>query len=76
MKYRKRFVKAFGLTDERQVDFPSKISNTRVSRIQNYLRMGGCRYCFPHGVETTNSTVSKNTKNWKKHRRHQYRIKK
>ncbi|ASV32099.1 MULTISPECIES: phosphate ABC transporter substrate-binding protein [Flavobacteriaceae] len=73
MKYTKRFERAFGLTPEGHIDFPKKISNVRLSRIDNYLKMGGCCYCFPHGIETTNSKYSKRTRNWKKHRRNQYK---
>lgn len=73
MKFKKKFKKAFGCTEEGFIDFPKKISNIRVSRISNYLRMGGCYYCFPHGIETTNSKDSKLTKNWKKYRTTQYK---
>ncbi len=74
MKHAKRFIKAFGLTQEGHIDFPKKISNIRISRIDNYRKMGGCWFCFPHGIETTNSKFSKRTRNWKKYRRNQYKL--
>ena len=74
MRHRKQFVKAFGLNEFGKVDFPEKISNTRISRIQNSDKMGGCSYCFPHGIDTTNSKYSKRTRNWKKYRRKQYKV--
>ena len=29
----------------------------------------GCSYCFPHGRETDNATMRKNTRSWKRNRR-------
>jgi len=74
MKHFKKFKKAFGVDDYGMIAFPKKISNTKISRIQNTDKMGGCSFCFPHGIECTNSKWSKLTRNWKKHRAFQYKI--
>ncbi|MFK7969228.1 MAG: phosphate ABC transporter substrate-binding protein [Bacteroidia bacterium] len=75
MKKDKRvFIKAFGENEHGMADFPVKISNIQVSRMEFGNRMG-CSYCFPHGYETVNATVSKNTRNWKNHRKNQYKPK-
>ena len=74
MRHKKKYIKAFGLNEFGYIDFPKKISNIQISRIQNTDKMGGCSYCFPHGIETTNSKYSKRTRNWKKYRRKQYKI--
>jgi hypothetical protein len=73
VKCQRKFKKAFGLNEEGLVDFPKKASNTKISRIKNSDKMGGCTYCFPHGIETTNSKYSKFTRNWKKYRVKQYK---
>lgn len=72
MKDKKVFVKAFGLNEFGEVDFPRKISNIKISRLEFGTFMG-CSWCFPHGYETINSTISKNRKSWKFHRKKQYR---
>ncbi|MCW3805734.1 hypothetical protein [Plebeiibacterium marinum] len=65
-----RLKKAFGCYYPGVVDIPKKFNNVRISRIQNYIEMGGCQYCFPHGRETPNSTISKQrNKNWKRYRK-------
>ena len=65
-----RLKKAFGCYNPGLVDIPRKFNNVRISRIQNYIEMGGCQYCFPHGRETSNSTISKQrNKNWKRYRK-------
>ena len=73
MKHYKRFKKAFGTNEYGMIDFPAKISNVKISRIQNTDKMGGCPFCFPHGVECTNSKWKKDTKNWKAYRSRQYK---
>ena len=72
MQEKKVFIKAFGLNEFEKVDMPKKISNIRISRIENGIIMG-CSWCFPHGYETSNSTFSKNRKSWKFKRQQQYR---
>lgn len=73
MKQFKKFKKAFELNELGDIDFPTKISNVKISRIKNYEKMGGCPYCFPHGIETVNSKQSKYSKNWKSYRIHQWK---
>lgn len=73
MKNHQKLIKAFGLNEFGCIDFPKKISNVKISRIVHTERMGGCSFCFPHGYETTNSTLSKNTRSWKKNRKHQWK---
>ena len=75
MKHFKKLKKAFGINEIGMIDFPKKISNVKISRIHNTDKTGGCSYCFPHGFETNNSTISKywNNKNWKSYRKYQYK---
>ncbi len=67
------FVKAFGLVEENEIDFPKKIGNSKVARIEHYLERGGCSYCFPHGIETTNSKYRNQQRSWKKYRKTKYK---
>lgn len=55
MKKIKALNKALGKNEIGGVNFPSKISNIKISRIVNNDAMGGCSFCFPHGFETINS---------------------
>ena len=64
--------KRFGVTEEGLVDLPAKISNVNVSRIFAESH-GECGFCFPHGLETSNATVKKNTRSWKFRRKNQFR---
>ncbi len=65
-----RLKKAFGCYYPGVVDIPQKFNNVRISRIQNFIEVGGCCYCFPHGRETINSTMSKRrNRNWKRFRK-------
>ncbi|MCK8520444.1 phosphate ABC transporter substrate-binding protein [Aquimarina sp. D1M17] len=73
MKNYKRLQKAFGANQYGFIDFPEKVSNIKISRIINYKKMGGCSYCFPHGYETSNATIYKNTRSWKKNRKKQWK---
>ena len=74
MKQFKKFKTAFGTNELGLIDFPYKISSVKISRIQNTDKMGGCPYCFPHGIDCTNSRWSKNTRSWKTHRQFQYNL--
>lgn len=65
----KRLLKAFGKDDFGIAALPRKIGNVRISRIHNFDKVGGCTYCFPHGFECTNSTLSKRIRNWKQYRK-------
>ncbi|WP_198931804.1 hypothetical protein [Labilibacter marinus] len=65
-----RLKKAFGYYYPGLVDIPKKFSNVRISRIQNYIEVGGCNFCFPHGIDTPNSTHEKRrNRNWKRYRK-------
>jgi hypothetical protein len=68
MKNCKKFEKAFGLNEFGILDFPTKISNVQLSRILNG-NCSGCSWCFPHGYETINSTITNRQRNWKKFRK-------
>ncbi len=70
MKEKKLFVDAFGLNEFGLIDFPVKISNVRVSRILHGDERG-CGYCFPHGWETSNSTIANGQRSWKRFRKNQ-----
>lgn len=67
-------MRGFGTSEEGFVDLPSKISNIKISRVENGVA-AGCSVCFPHGPETVNASVKKNTRSWKKHRNAQHRSK-
>ncbi|NJB82070.1 phosphate ABC transporter substrate-binding protein [Wenyingzhuangia aestuarii] len=73
MKQYKKFRKAFGVNEFGLIDFPRKFSNVKISRISNFEKMGGCPFCFPHGIETCNSTTHKNKRNWKNSRFKQWK---
>lgn len=75
MKHFKKLKKAFGLNEIRIIDFPKKISNVKISRIYNTDKTGGCSFCFPHGIDTNNSKISKyrNNVNWKSYRKTQWK---
>ena len=72
MNRKKCFIKAFGLTDEGFIDFPVKRSNVQIERIEWGAYMG-CTWCFPHGLETSNSIMNKIQRSWKKHRKTQWK---
>ncbi|MEH0153120.1 hypothetical protein V6R21_03180 [Limibacter armeniacum] len=74
MKDKKVFLNAFGENEFGFADFPSKISNVKVSRLELGELMG-CSFCFPHGFETINATLNKNKQSWKFYRKKQYRHK-
>jgi hypothetical protein len=73
-KGRNRVIKVLGKTAEGLPDTPRKLSNVRLSRIV-HGEARGCSRCYPHGVETDNSTVRKNRRSWKNHRKTRYRLK-
>jgi hypothetical protein len=68
MKKIKKLEKAFGFNEFEVIDCPQKFSNVQFSRLL-YGNLMGCSWCFPHGWETTNSTISKRQRNWKKFRK-------
>jgi len=73
MRRKKQYRKAFGIDEYGFPTIPSKYSNIKISRIKNFKKMGGCDHCFPHGIECTNSAVSKVQKSWKQYRKKQYK---
>jgi hypothetical protein len=74
MKKYKQFKKAFGVDDYGFPMIPKKYSNVKISRIKNTDKVGGCPYCFPHGIDCTNSTyLNQFNKNWKRYRKTQYK---
>ncbi len=64
----KKLKKAFGLDEFGIINFPNKISNVVIARLL-YGEGRGCSWCFPHGFETNNSTISNRQRNWKKFRK-------
>ena len=74
MKEKKAFVKAFGLNEQGLVDFPTKMSNVRISRIElgEFL---GCSHCFPRNP-CTGSGRGQFIRNWKSYRKKQHKISK
>jgi len=74
-KGRGKVKKVIGKTAEGLPDTPQKMSNVKLSRIVHGEERG-CSRCFPHGIETDNSTVNKNRRSWKNHRKTKYRPKK
>lgn len=66
--------KAFGIDDLGIIDIPIKFSNVKISRMHNVEKVGGCTYCFPHGIECTNATEDKrHNRNWKRYRKTQWK---
>lgn len=74
MNDKKVFIKAFGFNEFGEIDFSRKISNIKLSRLEWGNEMG-CSFCFPHGYETINATIDKNTRSWKRNRKKQYKLK-
>jgi hypothetical protein len=71
MRRKKQLGKAFGLIEDgKLIDYPRKISNVKISRMVNFT---GCSYCFPHGLETYNSTIANRQRNWKRFRKWQWK---
>lgn len=72
MRRESRLTKAFGRNDAGLADVPRKLSGTAVSRIV-LGDEAGCAHCFPHGIETTNSHYRNRQRNWKTHRKKQWK---
>jgi len=49
------------------------MGSAAAARIDHVHERGGCSLCFPHGIETTNSTAGKNERNWKRSRKTAHR---
>ena len=73
-KSRQVLAAAFGRDEAGLPDLPANFSGIRLSRLIFYRTRGGCSYCFPHGFETSNSTIGKNRKSWKLHRQDQFHL--
>ncbi len=71
-KARKRLIRAFGKNEAGLPDVPARFSNVQYSRVL-YGDYMGCGHCFPHGFETVNCRLDKIQRNWKKHRRTQWK---
>lgn len=74
----KLFRKIFGTEvpeeiNEKIVSLPIKISNVMISRYHACRKEGVCTYCFPHGMDTINNTWRNFQRNWKKHRKVEYK---
>lgn len=75
MKRQKQMQKAFGINEFGFVDFPAKISNVQVSRVEYCKRE--CSFCFPHGWETSNSTrITNRQRSWKRFRKTRWKTSK
>ncbi len=73
-KHLHRIKNTFDYNEYGIADISMKIGNRRISRIHNFMKMGGCSYCFPHGIECINSTASKRrNRNWKLYRMRQWK---
>ena len=64
----RRVLRAFGRTVD---DWPTRYSNAGWARL--CVDKTECTYCFPHGLENTNSKYAKDLRCWKMYRRRQYR---
>lgn len=73
MRHNRKLVDAFGKNEHDLVDLPTKISNIQIARLLVSEVMGGRSYCFPHGIETSNSVYEKHQRNWKKHRKSRWK---
>ena len=71
-KSKKPLTKAFGVNEFKLIEYPVQISNVKIARLQ-FGDARGCSYCFPHGWETDNSTHANRQRNWKKHRKTQWK---
>lgn len=70
-----RLKSALGSDDGDIIDLPLKMSNVKISRILHTPETGGCSFCFPHGIESTNSKYLKKQRSWKTHRKNKYKTK-
>lgn len=72
-KHRSGLRKMFGLIEDYDlIDFPRKISGTKISRALYGDHMG-CSWCFPHGWDLINSKESKRQRSWKRFRKTQWK---
>ncbi|MDO7876688.1 hypothetical protein Q5H93_18225 [Hymenobacter sp. ASUV-10] len=72
MKRVKQLEKAFGHeANEAFVAFPPKVSNVQLARTVSCKKE--CSFCFPHGFETSNSTIMNRQRNWKRFRATQWK---
>jgi hypothetical protein len=71
-KGRSKVKKVMGTTPEDVPDTPRKMSNVKLARLA-HADERDCSWCFPPGWETSNSTMSKNRRSWKNHRKTQFR---
>lgn len=52
---------------------PAKMGSVAASRIDHAHGTEVCSFCFPHGIETPNSTAANNERSWKRSRKTPYR---
>lgn len=72
MKRPRKLLKAYGqLADVVFAALPPKHSNVQLARLRHCKQE--CSYCFPHGFETRNSTLSNCQRSWKRFRRTQWK---
>ncbi len=70
----KKLKKAFGKGKISMAAMPlAKFSNVKIAGVFHIKERGGCSICFPHGPETTNATIKKNKRSWKKRRKKQFK---
>lgn len=72
MKQKRNLKKAFGLNEVGMINFPQKISGTKISRLLLGEVMG-CSRCFPHGCEVVNAKRHKLQRCWKSQRKTQWK---
>ena len=72
MKSEYRLIKMFGANEAGLANLPVRISGITISRIL-IGEESGCSWCFPHGFETVNSHIGNRQRNWKKHRKTQWK---
>ena len=72
MTHQKKLKDAFSANAYGFACFPNKISGTTIARLL-YGDLRGCSWCFPHGWEVDNSTISNRQRNWKRFRKTQWK---
>ena len=72
MKNKKKLIDAFGVNEYGIINIPIKYSNIQIGRLL-YGEIMGCSFCFPHGIETSNSKYTNHQRNWKQYRRQQWK---
>lgn len=73
MGSKRGIARAFGTDEYGFPATPRKVGNVRLSRLEHANERGGCTICYPHGPETSNATVKKNTRSWKSRRKTKYK---